>query len=237
MVKINKKLSIVLSSVLTVCIIGTSSFYSHSTIANAKTLPLPPSSILNCANQLILNQQKNDKTCRWTSSTKAGEIINTYDLDGNINGFIINLKTNGKDSGYVVINNDENNPSISEFGYDNKYYLQQNPKFNNIKGKKIINLGNENYFYIDNSILKDAYTEEDVSSYIPKLKSQYDEYKLNTTNNSAASINSIKNTAISPLPQVIFSSYSLPQLWVPTTYTPLTVDDFQNEPGITKKGW
>lgn len=83
----------------------------------------------------------------WTEETCMDEIIETKDVDGNLNGIITNLTTNKNETGYVVIDAfSKDSMNVSEFGYDGKYYITDDNIINNVSLDNVINLGDRNYF-------------------------------------------------------------------------------------------
>lgn len=83
----------------------------------------------------------------WNDNTKMDEIIETVDTNGNLNGLIINLKTDGNNTGYLVIEAFNNESlSISEFGYEGEYYITRDHIKANSIDKDIVYLGNRNFF-------------------------------------------------------------------------------------------
>ena len=66
------------------------------------------------------------------------EVIPTYDLDNQVNGYILNLSTDGADTGYLVYNISSGEPVLMEFGYEDVI------PFKARKLRKNLNWGNQN---------------------------------------------------------------------------------------------
>lgn len=90
---------------------------------------------------------ENSENSKWTNETIIDEIIETKDINNKFNGMIINLKTNDIPTGYLVIDAfDLNDIYISEFGYDDKYYITREEINLDISEKDIVYTGNRNFY-------------------------------------------------------------------------------------------
>jgi len=174
----------------------------------------------------------NDETTTWTSDTVIDNIVETYDVDGNINAYILNLKTKGSPTGYILIEAfDTENPSIAEFGYDGVYFITNENINKNINEKNIIYTGNREFVIEDNGAYINAENNEKTNISKEELREDY----LNqiSINNSEVLQKKIEKSLTSTnvnTKQVIYSSGSLPNLWAGGSYakdfSPMKTDDF-----------
>lgn len=105
------------------------------------------SSCLAYGQSFINDTVSNGLTNSWTVNTKPSDITETYDIDGNVNAYIVNLQTNNKPSGYMLIEAfTDGEPNIMEFGYIGAYYLTSNKHFTYLKNKKIVYVGNGGFY-------------------------------------------------------------------------------------------
>ena len=86
----------------------------ETTIDSQMKMEIPSESITS----VLENNAEIDPTCPWNADTQVEEKIPTYDLDNQINGYILNLSTDGADTGYLVYDISSVEPVLTEFGYD-----------------------------------------------------------------------------------------------------------------------
>lgn len=172
-----------------------------------------------------------DETTTWTSNTKISKIINTYDLNDSINGYIINLKTGSSPSGYIVVELlDKATPDIVEYGYDGTYYATDEKKSKFNENKKIISLNNRGYLYNENNILYDLTSGDEVTEKVENLESEYlQQLELKKLYNETIDNNIVSNSLTTY--QVVTESVSVANLWANSSYssnfTPYTMSSFQ----------
>ncbi len=81
---------------------------------------------LASAQQAALNHikmiQQIDDTTTWTPNTQVTQTISMYDINGQINGYIFNLSTDGNKTGYIIVDKRSGTPSVSAFGYDEAFF-------------------------------------------------------------------------------------------------------------------
>lgn len=147
-----------------------------------------------------------DHTTSWTKNTQPSEIVKTYDTDNNVNAYIINLKTNGKPTGYMLIEAfTSGEPNIMEYGYSGVYYLTDK-RFENLKTKKIVYTGNRD-FYVESSgqycnaedNIKTSLTKENIKNgylYKARLENQYLAI-ASATSAKAATLKTMAATSVS----------------------------------------
>ncbi|CDZ23243.1 hypothetical protein CCDG5_0099 [[Clostridium] cellulosi] len=86
-------------------------------------------------------------TTKWNGNTKPANIIKTYDIDGNVNAYIINLQTDGRKSGYILAEvYTEEEPNISEFGFTGEYIIPSGEKASRCGKEKLYYAGNRCFF-------------------------------------------------------------------------------------------
>ena len=81
---------------------------------------------LASAQQAALNYikmiQQIDDTTTWTPNTQVTQTISMYDINGQINGYIFNLSTDGNKTGYIIVDKRSGTPCVSAFGYDEAFF-------------------------------------------------------------------------------------------------------------------
>lgn len=111
------------------------------------------SSCLTYAQNFIKNTVFVDPNTTWTLNTKPSEIIKTYDTEGNVNAYIINLATNNSPTGYIIIEAfTAGEPNVIEYGYNGVYYLTDSRLFGNVKSEHMIYSGSREYFTESNGM-------------------------------------------------------------------------------------
>lgn len=167
----------------------------------------------------------------WSVDTKPSEIIKTYDVDGNANAYIVNLKANGTPNGYLLIEAfTSGTPNIIEFGYSGSYYLSNPKYFSNLKNEKIIYTGNRGFYINSNG---QYYAADDNSITISDKKILQSEYnrKVKAKNNAIANnrsgdsyINNSYNTATI---NSVSSSTTEKNVYNLSSFVPYTMEYFE----------
>lgn len=99
---------------------------------------------------------KSEDTNKWVQGTAVGMVKEVYDIKENVVSYILNLKNNNKECGYIVIDLlDENKIEISEFGYEGRYYVTKEELCGEDEKNKIYVAGGG--YYIQQS--EDTYVE------------------------------------------------------------------------------
>lgn len=91
--------------------------------------------------------EKSDSSSPWSTSTKISQYIPLYDLNDNIIAYYVTLT----DGGYIVVNNNKDNPIVLEFGYDiiGTDLLVNSSKLSSIGDEKIYYFGFGGFFKAD----------------------------------------------------------------------------------------
>lgn len=86
-------------------------------------------------------------TDAWKEGTEIEEKREIYDVNDNIDAYVINLKNKNDECGYILIKLlDDGTVNVPEYGYDGKHYLCSNEFSNDIKRDKIVCAGGGYYF-------------------------------------------------------------------------------------------
>ena len=119
---------LVLSMILIVPI-SSSAVQSNSEMTNITNISTELSNtLLDKITQKIQLTIEIDETCPWDNTTAPGEVIPTYDLSDTVNGYIINLETNGNPTGYFMYAlSSEGEADLVEFCYDGRYLIEGEP--------------------------------------------------------------------------------------------------------------
>ncbi|WP_346920935.1 C39 family peptidase [Clostridium sp. UBA7339] len=173
----------------------------------------------------------NDESTTWTNDTIIDNIVETYDVDGNINAYILNLKTKGNPTGYILIEVfDTENPIIAEFGYDGVYYIT-NKDINKNISEDMIYIGNREFVVEDNGSYIDAASSEKTDISEEELRENY-QSQININNLEVVQKKLEKSMTSRNISakQVVYSSVSLPNLWAGGSYSkdflPMKTSDF-----------
>lgn len=148
-----KKFIIVLISVAVVLIIGITALTNDK--EENQRAEIDESVVLEDAKSFIMSTVSVEEHTTWTKDTVISETIKTYDLNGNVNAYILNLKTDENEAGYFLIEAfDGVNTRIVEFGYDGQFTIFDNKTNKNISEiigeNKIIYIGNRGFLTEEN---------------------------------------------------------------------------------------
>jgi hypothetical protein len=114
------------------------------------------------------------KETSWTANTRPSEIVRTYDLDNNVNAYIINLETDNKPTGYLLIEAfTADSPNIMEFGYSGVYYITDDNCFAELKSKRLIYIGNRGFITDADGEYRDAHDNQKINMSKESIKSYY----------------------------------------------------------------
>ena len=91
---------------------------------------------------MLLSQQG----CTWAKNTNIDSITTLYDLDDNVNGYIYDLKTGGKATGYIQVDCSLGDPYISSFSFDGQSNLNAMPKADKLAKETT---ANSKIYYLD----------------------------------------------------------------------------------------
>jgi hypothetical protein len=193
-------------------------------------------STIQFAKNFIINQSAADGDCPWNSNTTISKKVPIYDLNSSINGYILNLKNNNKDVGYLIVYGFSENPSVDEFSYGGECYLLDNIKFSALKNHKIVGLGFENYGYIDDSNkLRDAYTNNLATTSEQNIKNNYKKFHNDSVNPPKLTKTSNQQSNLLPLISVrpLSTVSSTGSLYLPyvSKFYPRSQDYFPNGSG------
>ena len=102
--------------------------------------------VMAYGSKFIKDTVATDTRTSWTADTKMSDITKTYDADGNVNAYIINLTTDNQPTGYLLIEAfTAGAPNIMEYGYKDKYYITDDKLFGSLKNKKLIYTGDRGF--------------------------------------------------------------------------------------------
>lgn len=106
---------------------------------------------LASAQQAALNHiqtiQQIDDTTTWTPNTQVTQTISMYDINGQINGYIFNLSTDGNKTGYIIVDKRSGTPCVSAFGYDEAFFTANGISDTQISKAKIFYFDTFNMAY------------------------------------------------------------------------------------------
>ncbi|MCI9576910.1 MAG: hypothetical protein HFJ84_09770 [Clostridiales bacterium] len=170
----------------------------------------------------VMEENSNiDPTCPWTADTQVQETIPTYDLDNNISGYILNLSTDGKDTGYLVYDISSDEPVLTEFGYEGVYSIQGEEVTQDSKlGKsKLIPVGMNEYVLQKGNDLYTIKTNTKVTDQKEEIQKVLEEKQ----DNLAEYVQSEQMAStLSTRAQEIYTSVSVPNLFA-GSHTPITM--------------
>ena len=194
--------------------------------------PVHESIARNIALQKISDCILQDPTCAWSADTMISEVVITYDLMNDINGYIFNLTTNGNDSGYIFVNCMTDMPGIAEFGYTGKYYiLERQDDFS--KTQKLLYLGSRAFAYRQNGQLYAAETGTRINVSNSDLVRAYNTMAAELE--EALVTESRQTLSASATSQIIYSSHNVLNAYYPNSGTqrlqPVTTGDFPEYSG------
>ncbi|MGG7059269.1 hypothetical protein ACQPUY_08220 [Clostridium nigeriense] len=124
----------------------------------------------------------------WNDSSEIYNVIHLYDLDDNINGYIYEIRTNDRDTGFIQIDISTGDNVVSSFSFDGNHainsMISQSEKISNHnleKTDKIIHIGGYNYLIESKDTkqnvrnLFDLSTGGKVTESLDILKNKYNE--------------------------------------------------------------
>ncbi|MGG7143184.1 hypothetical protein ACQPVP_06920 [Clostridium nigeriense] len=143
---------------------------------------------LNFVNEQITLLSDSLEESSWDSSSEIYNVIPLYDLDDNINGYIYEIRTNGKGTGFIQIDISTGDNVVSSFSFDGNHainsMISQNEKISNQNLEeidKIIHIGGYNYLFEtkdgkqNSRNLFDLRTGEKVTESLETIKNKYTE--------------------------------------------------------------
>lgn len=181
----------------------------------------------NAADEIVQSQileysKSSDPIVTWTSETKISKTITLYRFDNTISGFIYNLETEGKPSGYIQINVQSDGLVPFCIGFEGDDYLSTLLDNNNLSldeqlETKIYYVGGFNY-YCSNSQGKiiDLLNEQVLLCSIEELSRDYNQYVRNQLYKEETSEETEEKTARE---QNRKNNYSANSLQTPITTT------------------
>lgn len=126
-------------------------------------------------------------TTKWNGNTKPANIIKTYDIDGNVNAYIINLQTDGRKSGYILAEvYTEEEPNISEFGFTGEYIIPSGEKASRCGKEKLYYAGNRCFFKKSGNKMYDLWEDSKIEIDKQRIRNYYKKEK-DIVNNSIKS--------------------------------------------------
>lgn len=165
-----------------------------------------------------------DPTCPWTQDTQVKETIPTYDLDNNVSGYILNLSTNGNDTGYMVYDISSGEPVLAEFGYEGVYSIQgeEVTKKSELGQSKLIPVGMNEYVLQRGNDLYTLKTNTKITDKKDKIQNILEQKEANIA--EYVQREQMAST-LSTRAQEIFASVSIPNLWK-SGYTPIMMKNY-----------
>ena len=128
--------------------------------------------VLTCGQSFINETISLGRATSWTKDTKISQITKLYDTDYNVNAYVLNLKTNDKATGYLLVEAfTSSKPNVVQYGFSGVYYLTNDKYFKNLKEKKIIYLGNNSFCIESNGQYYDAENNKKLS--VPNFDVKY----------------------------------------------------------------
>lgn len=177
----------------------------------------------------INSQRKIDNNINWNDRTKVFQVVSTYDLEGRLNGFIVNLTTDQKDSGFIKLEilPNNGNADITEFSYDGRYKIDGvDIKDYALSSKdKIISSGFLKYYVkCDDDILsmnKKKNLSHEIKEIKKRINAHYDLLEKQT---------SMKNSAISTSgKQIVYTNKYVKNLYE-KKYEPVIMQEMSSGP-------
>lgn len=135
----------------------------------------------------------------WDQTTKISNYYTTFDLEGIPNGYVFNLKTNEKESGYIQVFDSNNTLNIISYSFQGHHFLDEmidayeeknNEKLTN---SKIIYNGNLDFLIKESKEQDDTFYNLTTENFI-KEKKPVLEKKYNAIKNSIVSDNTLSNS-------------------------------------------
>ena len=188
-------------------------------IGSQTEMAIPSESIM----EVVEENSNIDPTCPWTADTQVKEVIPTYDLDNQVNGYILNLSTDGADTGYLVYNISSGEPVLMEFGYEGVYSIQGEEVTQDSKlGKsKLIPVGINEYVLQKGNDLYTVQTNTKITDQKEEIQKVLEEKETNIAEyvQSEQMVSTLSTRA-----QEIYSSVSVPGLFTTSGYKPLVMN-------------
>ena len=188
------------------------------------------------AKSFIAETVSDDSRTTWTKDTQFSEITCTYDVDGNVNAYIINLQTDGKETGYILIEAfSAGVPNVMEFGYDGVYYLTDEKHFKDLDSQKIIYTGDRGFYtvsdgqyYIAENHKKTSLSKADIKSDYTEKRNLANNYRAKSDGQVIAAESQINGIGTSMVQASSSNVVTVPNL---TQLVASTEDDFDNLDG------
>ena len=194
-------------------------------IGSQTEMAIPSESIM----EVVEENSNIDPTCPWTADTQVKEVIPTYDLDNQVNGYILNLSTDGADTGYLVYNISSGEPVLMEFGYEDVYTIQgeEVTEESELGQSKLIPIGMNEYVLQKGNELYTIQTNANITNQKEEIQQVLEEKETNISeyvqSEQMASTLSTRN-------QEIYSSVSIPNLFT-SNHIPITMQQHADSSG------
>lgn len=127
----------------------------------------------------VINEwvESKDDICTWNENTDIDLVIPLYNTDDVINGYIYNLKTDNKKTGYIQVRCIGGNYQVVNLGFEGENYLeswmyQNNLSMDVLEYSKVYYLGNFAYFVKDErkQILLDLENKTEFDAWTDSMK-------------------------------------------------------------------
>ena len=170
-----------------------------------------------------------DPACQWTSDTIIKETIPTYDLDNNINGYILNLSTDGINTGYMVYDISSDEPILIEFGYNGVYSIQgeEVTQESELGQSKLVPVGMNEWVLQDSNDIYTIKTHKKITDQKEEIQKSIEKKEENIAQYIQSEQMQMASKLSTPN-QEIYSSVSLPNLWK-SGYQPVTMQMYGNQ--------
>lgn len=169
---------------------------------------------------------ENYEATKWNENTRFDELIPFYDQDENVNAYCITLKTDGEDTGYVIISADIEQPLILEYSDESSLYIENTSEVSDETITTDVRNTEEHIYFngpLTYSLEKDIVSEEPMmaeGTLLPEVAQEgttddaLDDYNVNAAKSLVKNIQSALqlNTEIMPMSteDVVVPSKKLP---------------------------
>lgn len=161
----------------------------------------------------------------WSGNTKINDAITTYDIDGNINGYIFNLKTKGSESGYMQIFQLGDENYVIAYTFQGKHYFDKMmDAYKNKKNKKVtedyklIYNGNSDFLIHDNtdgtSMYYNLTNQQNVKKDKKELKKQYKDIERNIVSKNKLSSDLLENSSNFTTTKYVVVAHNMVGRWL-----------------------
>ena len=204
--------------------ISSSAVQSNSETTNITDISAELSNtLLDTVMQKIQLTAEIDETCPWNNTTIPDEVIPTYDISDAVNGYIINLETNGNPTGYLMYAlSSDGQADLVEFCYEGRYLIEGEPVTASSE------LGQETLYFAGPS----SFLTKEANDYyiagtdkklavdsLPQVQASMMQARLTADANLVA-------PSVQPYGQIVNKNEYVKNLYEPTVFVPKVLADF-----------